>query len=323
MRNNIALIPRGTLNFSNKVANAMAAGARAAVIYNNASGNFSGTLQVTSNWIPAISLSQADGLALQALLPATATVVNSPDPSQIYQYLDGTSMATPHVSGAVAFAAMNFPSETVTQRIQRVLANVDVISGLSGKVRTGGRLNLQRIVDTDANGLPDWWELQYFGHLTGTDPNADPDHDGMSNLQGMAGRNQPDQCQLGLAADGDPHQQSQCFCGALAECRRKILLAGTFHQPADGFQFGGANQHRRHRAHQHRNRHGRSSRQSPLLPGGRGAIAVGSASIARLKTAEDWCSPSGRPRLEFRLQAARIFATLCRVNAELRTKRAV
>jgi subtilisin family serine protease len=108
----------------------------------------------------------------------------------MYQYLDGTSMATPHVSGAVAFAAMNFPSETVTQRIQRVLANVDVVPGLQGKVHTGGRLNLQRMVDTDANGLPDWWELQYFGHLTGTDPNADPDHDGMSNLaEWLAGTN--------------------------------------------------------------------------------------------------------------------------------------
>jgi hypothetical protein len=36
--------------------------------------------------------------------------------------------------------------------------------------------------DTDGNGLPDWWELKYFGVLTGTDPNADPDHDGASNL---------------------------------------------------------------------------------------------------------------------------------------------
>jgi hypothetical protein len=36
--------------------------------------------------------------------------------------------------------------------------------------------------DTDANGLPDWWELKYFGVLTGTDLNADPDHDGTSNL---------------------------------------------------------------------------------------------------------------------------------------------
>ena len=188
VRNNIALIARGTLTFSNKVVNAMSAGARAAVIYNNVSGNFSGTLGGANNWIPAISLSQADGLAVQT--NSLATVVNTPDPSQIYQYLDGTSMATPHVSGAVAFAAMNFPSETVTQRIQRILANVDVISGLNGKVRTGGRLNLQRIVDTDANGLPDWWELQYFGHLTGTDPNADADHDGMSNLkEWLAGTN--------------------------------------------------------------------------------------------------------------------------------------
>jgi subtilisin family serine protease len=188
--NNIALIARGTLNFSTKVANAMTAGARAAVIYNNASGNFSGTLQTSGNWIPSISLSQADGLVLKAILPTTATVVNVPDPTQIYQYLDGTSMATPHVSGAVAFAAMNFPSETVTQRIQRVLTNVDIISGLHGKVRTGGRLNLQRMVDTDTNGLPDWWELQYFGHLTGTAPNADADHDGMSNLaEWLAGTN--------------------------------------------------------------------------------------------------------------------------------------
>ncbi len=190
VRSNIALIARGTLTFTNKVANAMAAGARAAVIYNNTNGNFLGTLQVTNNWIPAVSISQADGLALKAVLPATATVVNTPDPAQMYQYLNGTSMATPHVSGAVAFAAMNFPGETVTQRIQRVLANVDVIAGLKGKVRTGGRLNLQRIVDTDTNGLPDWWELQYIGHLTGTDPKADPDHDGMSNLaEWLAGTN--------------------------------------------------------------------------------------------------------------------------------------
>jgi subtilisin family serine protease len=183
--NNIALIERGTLNFSVKVANAMAAGARAAIIYNNAAGNFFGTLGGTNGWIPAVSLAQADGLSLQAILPATATVMHG-----LYQYLDGTSMATPHVSGAVAFAAMNFPFETVTQRVQRVLANVDVVPGLQGLVHTGGRLDLQRMVDTDGNGLPDWWELLYFGHLTGTDPNADPDHDGMSNLaEWIAGTN--------------------------------------------------------------------------------------------------------------------------------------
>jgi subtilisin family serine protease len=188
VRSNIALIERGTLTFSNKVVNAMTAGALAAIIYNNTNGNFSGTLGGTNNWIPAVSLAQADGLALQTNSPAT--VVNEPDPTQIYQYLNGTSMATPHVSGAVAFAAMNFPNETVAQRIQRVLTNADVVPGLQGEVHNGRRLNLQRMVDTDSNGLPDWWELEYFGHLTGTDPNADPDHDGMSNLaEWVAGTN--------------------------------------------------------------------------------------------------------------------------------------
>lgn len=183
VRNNIALIERGTLTFSNKVINAMAAGAVAAIIYNNASTNFLGTLGGTNNWIPAVSLSGVDGAALQT--NATATVVHG-----LYQFLEGTSMATPHVSGAVAFAAMNFPNESVAQRVQRILANVDAVPGLTSLVQTGGRLNLQRIVDTDGNGLPDWWELQYFGQLTGTDPNADPDHDGMSNLaEWIAGTN--------------------------------------------------------------------------------------------------------------------------------------
>jgi subtilisin family serine protease len=182
--NNIALIQRGTLNFSVKVANAMAAGARAVIIYNNTNTSPTGfTLGGPNNWIPAVAISQADGLVLQT--NTSATVLHG-----LYQYLDGTSMATPHVSGAVAFAAMNFPAETVTQRVQRVLANVDALPDLQGWVATGGRLNLQRLVDTDSNSLPDWWELQYFGQLTGTNPNADPDHDGMNNLaEWIAGTN--------------------------------------------------------------------------------------------------------------------------------------
>ena len=155
---NIALIKRGTLYFSAKVANAMAAGAVAAIIDNNVNGNFSGTLQYASNWIPAVAISLADGATLRAALPSSATVVNMTSASQLYQYMDGTSMATPHVVAAVTFAAMNFPGETVTQRMQRVLASVDSVAGLQGKVATGGRLNLARVVDANNNGLPDWWE---------------------------------------------------------------------------------------------------------------------------------------------------------------------
>jgi len=162
--NNIALIQRGALSgiltFAIKVANAMAAGAQAAIIYNNVSGNFPGTLGSASNWIPAVSLSQEDGAALCATLPTSGTVVNQlVDSNQVYQYLNGTSMATPHVVGAVAFAALNFPGDNATQRVQRILANVDYVTGLQGKVATGGRLNLLRIVDSNGDGLPDWWAI--------------------------------------------------------------------------------------------------------------------------------------------------------------------
>jgi subtilisin family serine protease len=184
---NIALISRGTLFFTDKVSNAIAAGAKAAVIYNNTNGNFAGTLQNASNWIPTVSLSQVDGLALKASLPGPGTVVST---NSGFQFLEGTSMATPHVAGAVAFAAMNFPTDTVAQRIQRIIASTDVVTALIGKTRTGGRLNLLKVVDSDGNGLPDWWEKQYFGVATGTNPAADPDGDGASNMaEFLAGTN--------------------------------------------------------------------------------------------------------------------------------------
>lgn len=37
--------------------------------------------------------------------------------------------------------------------------------------------------DADADGIPDAWERLYFGHPFVCDPNADPDHDGMTNWQ--------------------------------------------------------------------------------------------------------------------------------------------
>jgi hypothetical protein len=36
--------------------------------------------------------------------------------------------------------------------------------------------------DADGDGLPDWWEVQYFGSPTAADPAGDPDHDTLPNL---------------------------------------------------------------------------------------------------------------------------------------------
>ena len=37
--------------------------------------------------------------------------------------------------------------------------------------------------DTDGNGLPDWWELAWFGQRTGTDPDGHADTDGVPNVE--------------------------------------------------------------------------------------------------------------------------------------------
>lgn len=67
----IALISRGTCSFAVKVANAISAGATAAVISDNrAEGPFSPTVGPPLVNIPVFSVAQADGLALQSYLGA-------------------------------------------------------------------------------------------------------------------------------------------------------------------------------------------------------------------------------------------------------------
>jgi subtilisin family serine protease len=101
----VVLCERGTNDFVNKVQNVQAGGGKAAVIYNNAPGNFLGTLGEDGLVsIPAVSLSQEDGQYLVAnKLGVNAEVSTaSTSPASGYEAWDGTSMATPHVSGVAA-----------------------------------------------------------------------------------------------------------------------------------------------------------------------------------------------------------------------------
>ncbi len=103
VRGGIALMRRGDAFFSVKVENAMNAGARAALIYNNVAEGVIGTLQEPTAsdgrpWIPAVLVSEADGAYLRAHRKAIA-LVNGPSD---WDAGSGTSFAAPHVAGAAA-----------------------------------------------------------------------------------------------------------------------------------------------------------------------------------------------------------------------------
>lgn len=44
-------------------------------------------------------------------------------------------------------------------------------------------IGCDEFVDTDGDGLPDWWENQHFGSSTAVNPDEDSDGDGLTNLQ--------------------------------------------------------------------------------------------------------------------------------------------
>jgi subtilisin family serine protease len=74
-------------------------------------------------------------------LGAPGVNVYSTMPGNTYGFLNGTSMATPHVSGTAALIKAEFPGATLYGIKALLLRSVDPDSALNGKVSSNGRLN--------------------------------------------------------------------------------------------------------------------------------------------------------------------------------------
>ncbi len=61
-----------------------------------------------------------------------------------YDFYNGTSMATPHVTGAVAALADAYPEDSTEDRVARILGSTRKAKALEGKISTGGVLDLSK-----------------------------------------------------------------------------------------------------------------------------------------------------------------------------------
>ena len=71
----------------------------------------------------------------------------STSPADTYSVMSGTSMAAPYVTGAAALILAANPGMTAQQLKTRLLASVDPVPALDGKVASGGRLNVHRALN--------------------------------------------------------------------------------------------------------------------------------------------------------------------------------
>ena len=102
-----------------------------------------------SNIISVASTTRTDGLSYFSNYGATTVDLGAPGsdiysawPNSSYNTISGTSMASPHVTGAAALLWSQNPTWTAQQVKNKLMQTTDPISALSGKTVTGGRLNI-------------------------------------------------------------------------------------------------------------------------------------------------------------------------------------
>ncbi len=110
--------------------------------------------------------------------------IGVPENTYGYEYLSGTSMATPQVTGAAALVASAFGQIGSAQIKSKLLKGSAPANALDGKTLTGGHLNLFGAladlgIDSDDDTVPDYLDNC---SLTANPDQKDTDNDGYGNM---------------------------------------------------------------------------------------------------------------------------------------------
>ncbi len=149
---------------------------------------------------------------------------------------DGTANIQSYVwrEGVTQIATGQGPQVTFAAGVHTVVLEV---TDCRGEVSTD-TVTITVLADNDGDGIPDWWELQYFPSVAACDPGADSDSDGLDNLEEYNAGTHPlddDTDDDGIldGADLDPLKPPGAFhgfgggCGAVSVAALLALLAGV------------------------------------------------------------------------------------------------
>jgi subtilisin family serine protease len=194
-RTNGARIINASWGFTNSLAlsNAMVSLRDAGIIVVAACGNSTTNIDLyptypasyaLDNIVSVASTSKADVLSSFSNFGFTSVDLAAPG-EQIYttfpatdsfyfnDIAGGTSFSAPYVAGACALLMAQYPADSYQQIISRLLSATDPLPSLAGKCRTGGRLNLSKVLRTIrvasvavTNGSP--FQLRVNGGLNRT-----------------------------------------------------------------------------------------------------------------------------------------------------------
>ncbi|MCP4536698.1 MAG: S8 family serine peptidase [Chloroflexi bacterium] len=164
----------GGIFYSQALYDAVLAARDASILFVAAAGNESRNIDLTPTYPASFDLENIISVAASNRyddkawfsnygktsvdVAAPGAAILSTAPGNAYSVKDGTSMATPHVSGLATLVKAHYPSLTWREIKDRILYTTDDIASFDGEVLTGGRINAHNALAAEAHP-----QLSYYG----------------------------------------------------------------------------------------------------------------------------------------------------------------